>query len=161
VVRREELAFLDIDDATSAACRNEEIGLAAEERRNLENVGDSRRGFRLDGFVNVGKSRKAGRLQGRQYPQTLAQAGTAIRSDGRAVGLIEGRFEDERAGDRSDLPREPVDVLFRLNNARTGDQREGSISRDRAAEANRTGDEVRHVNPRAKTAASPRRESAG
>ena len=56
-MRRHELALLDIDDAAGASGLHQQIGLAAEERGDLENVGGFGRGRGLRGLVNVGQNR--------------------------------------------------------------------------------------------------------
>ena len=53
VVRRDELAFLDIDDAAGAPSCNQQIGLAAEERRDLQDIDDFGGGPGLRWFVDI------------------------------------------------------------------------------------------------------------
>ena len=54
---RNELAFLDVHGATGLSSSYEQIGLAAEKRRNLEDIGDFRNAPDVDGFMNVGEHR--------------------------------------------------------------------------------------------------------
>ena len=48
------MAFFDIDRAAGAARGDQKIGLAAQERGDLEDVGSLGGGFGLRGFVEVG-----------------------------------------------------------------------------------------------------------
>ena len=57
VVRRHELALLDVDDAAGAAGRDQQIGLAAKKRRDLQDVRDLGCRLRLRGLVDIGEDR--------------------------------------------------------------------------------------------------------
>ena len=70
--------FLMLTIAAGAARLQQQVGLPAQERRNLQDVGDFRRGPGLRGFVDVGQNRVALLLQARQDPQPLLQPGTAV-----------------------------------------------------------------------------------
>ena len=59
IVRRHELALLDIHDPARAAGFEQQIGLPAEKRRDLENVHHFGRRLRLGRFMNVGQDGKA------------------------------------------------------------------------------------------------------
>ena len=59
VVGREELALLDVDDAAGPRRGDEQVGLPAEERRNLQDVGDLGGRRRLRRLVDVGEDRHA------------------------------------------------------------------------------------------------------
>ncbi len=54
-----ELAFLDVDCATGTSRGDKQIGLAAEERGDLEDIDDLGGDFSLRRFVNVGQDRDA------------------------------------------------------------------------------------------------------
>src|SRR5262249_9632371 len=57
---RQELALLDIDRATRSRCRNQEVGLTAQKRRDLQNIDHfSDTGALLD-LVHVGEDGKPG-----------------------------------------------------------------------------------------------------
>ena len=58
----DELAFLDVDGAAGFAGGDEQIGLAAEEGGNLEDVDGFGGDFAVGGLVDVGEDGKAGVL---------------------------------------------------------------------------------------------------
>src|SRR3989441_10553042 len=79
---RQELPLLDVDRLSAPPRRQEQVGLAAEERRYLEYVKDLGRRFRLGGLVDVGQYRDSDLRPDRvEYAQPFAQPGTAKRSD--------------------------------------------------------------------------------
>lgn len=91
----EELRFLDVDDAAGLGQRHHQVGLASQERRQLQDVGDFGHGGRLPGFVHVGDHRHAEVLLDRlEDLHALFQARTAVGMDRRAVGLVERRLEN-------------------------------------------------------------------
>src|SRR5580693_2090512 len=59
IPRREELAFFQIGDAAGSADGFEQVGLAAKERRNLEDVADFGDGRDLRDVVNVSEDGNA------------------------------------------------------------------------------------------------------
>ena len=59
VPRREELAFLDVDDPAGACGGEDEIGLAAEEGGDLENIDGFAGDLRIRGRVDIGGDRDA------------------------------------------------------------------------------------------------------
>jgi len=63
IMRGYELALLDVDDSVGAAGFEEQIGLAAEEGGDLQDIDDFGRGRDLGGFVNVGQDRIAASLE--------------------------------------------------------------------------------------------------
>ena len=96
IVRRNELAFLDVHHAAGAARLDQKIGLAAQERRDLQDV-DGLGGFgRLRRLVNVGEHGESRVADGLQNSQAFLQAGAAIGIHARPVGFVERRFENER-----------------------------------------------------------------
>ena len=60
VARRKKLSLLHVDRLARSGGRNEQVGLTAEKRRNLQDVGDRRRRRRVRRLVNVGQHRQAG-----------------------------------------------------------------------------------------------------
>ncbi len=54
-LRRDELALLDVDDAAGAPGRDQQIRLAAQERRDLQDVDGFGGGFGLRGLVDIGE----------------------------------------------------------------------------------------------------------
>ena len=57
-LRRQELALLDVDGLARPGRGDQEIGLARQERRNLQDVHDVGDAIRLRGLVNVGEDRQ-------------------------------------------------------------------------------------------------------
>ena len=57
VPRRQELALLDVDDFSGRGRRPQEIGLPAQERRDLQDVDGLRHLRALRGLVDVGEHR--------------------------------------------------------------------------------------------------------
>ena len=78
IVRRHELALLDVDDAAGAAGGQQQVRLAAEERGDLQDVRHLGRRFGLRRLVDVGEDGKALGLHAGQDAQAFAQARTAI-----------------------------------------------------------------------------------
>src|SRR4051794_6188417 len=99
IVRGDELSLFDIDDAARAPSRDQQIGLAAEEGRDLEDIRDFGGGFSLRRFVNIRQDGKARGFYAADDAKALAQARSAKRVDAGPVGFIERRFEDEGADD--------------------------------------------------------------
>ena len=109
VSRREELSFLDVDDAAGPCRRDQQIGLPAEERRDLQHVGDFGGRRRLRRLVDVGQDGHADLLaHPPQDAEPFGQPRAAKRADRRAVGLVERGFEDVRhaaaGGNVADAP---------------------------------------------------------
>ena len=91
----EELALLEVYGAAGAGGGGDQVGLAREERGDLEDVRHLRRRVHLRRLVDVGQDRHPVRLLHRpQHPQARLEAGAAERADGGAVGLVERRLED-------------------------------------------------------------------
>ena len=59
VVRRDELPLLHIDNAPGASGFEEQVGLAAKERRDLNDIHHFRGRTHLTGLMNVGQDRIA------------------------------------------------------------------------------------------------------
>ena len=134
IVRRDELALLDIHDAAGAPRFEQQIGLAAKERRDLQDVDHLGGGSRLRGLVDIGEDGVPIGFHAGENPQAFFQARAAETGEAGAIGLVERRFEDERPGDVADGARHEVDVLLAFDDAGTGDQGQGTAAeRDRFA----------------------------
>ena len=126
---RHELALLDIDHALRHGRGHDQIGLAAQECRNLQDVRDFRHLGDVGGFVHVGKNRHVHFIfHFFQDAQTFHQSRAAIAANGSAIGLVVGRLEDERKIQRTrdalDHFRHEERVLLALDDARPGNQKE-------------------------------------
>ena len=116
--------FLDVHDAAGAARLDQKIGLAAQERRDLQNVDGFGGLGGLRRLVNIGEDGESGVADGFQDAQTFFQTGAAVGSHARPVGLVERCFEDEGSDDLCDFAGEEVDVLFAFDDAGSGDERQ-------------------------------------
>ena len=108
IPRREKLALLDIHHAAGTRRRDQQVGLAREQRRDLQDIDDfrGRRGLRR--FMDVGQDRQPGRvLDASEDAQAFVETGSAKALDTGAIRLVERRFEDDfkagRARNRGDL----------------------------------------------------------
>ena len=79
VLRRDELALLDVDDLAGPAGRDEQVRLPAEECRDLQDVDRLGGQVRLRRLMDVGEDLKALPPQSCQDAQSFLQAGSAIR----------------------------------------------------------------------------------
>jgi hypothetical protein len=132
VVRREELALLDVHRLARLGHGADEVGLAAQEGRRLQHVDHGpRRHFGLG--VHVGQHRHASSFF------TLARISRPFPCPGReswcrgAVGLVEAALEDEgmpSGGDLLELPGHVHLQLLGLDHAGAGDQEEGLVQAD-------------------------------
>jgi hypothetical protein len=102
VVRRQELALLEVDDTARASGLEQEVGLAAEEGGDLEDIGDFGGRAGLPGLVNVREDGVARRLDAGQDAEAFLEPRPAVGRDAGAVGLVERGFENERPRDPSD-----------------------------------------------------------
>ena len=134
---RQELTLLDVDDLAGFGGGNQQIGLAAEECRNLQDVDDLRGAHALLDVVHVGQHRQLQALLdlGKDRQRRLqADAARGVRRG--AVGLVEGGFKNQAdAGFCRDLfqrLRNFERVRAALQLAGTGDQGQRQI----VAEAN-------------------------
>src|ERR1043165_6286 len=139
---REELSLLDVDGAARLAGGDYEVGLTAEEGRDLQNVRDARGLFDLRNVVNVCEHGQARLLFDRaQSFESFAHAWAAVGGVRRAVGLVVGSLEDvvesRVARPLPALARNQQRVLARLDDARAGDDRQTTVAERRAADAER------------------------
>ena len=92
----DELALLDVDGAAGAAGGDQQVSLAAEESRDLENVGGFSGDLAVGRLVNVGENGQAGIFgESGEDPRAFDQTGAAKALDASAVGLVVTGFEDE------------------------------------------------------------------
>ncbi len=125
----DELALLDVDGSAGFACGDEQIGLAAKESRNLEDV-DSFGGDRAVGrLVYVSEDGEAGIFgDAAEDARAFFETGTAEAFYAGAIGLVVAGFEDEGnaevGGDALDGFGDGAGVSLRLDDAGTGDQEE-------------------------------------
>ena len=97
VFRREELPLLHVHGPSGLAGGSEEIGLPAEERRNLQHVRDFGGGSALPDLVHVGEHGQADfLLHAGEDPQPFDQTGTAKGLSAGAIRLVEAALEDGR-----------------------------------------------------------------
>jgi len=96
VPRGNELAFLDVDGAAGAACGDEQVGLAAEEGGNLQDIDCFGGDFAVARLMNVRENRQAGIFgNAGEDARAFNQARAAKALDAGAVGLVVAGFEDE------------------------------------------------------------------
>jgi hypothetical protein len=94
---RHELALLDIHRLPGSRTGDHQIGLPAEEGRNLQAIGDLGGGLGLAGLVNVRHHGHVGLGPGsRQNAQALVEAETAVGAQAGTVRLVDGRLEHHR-----------------------------------------------------------------
>lgn len=95
-LRRKELPFFDIYTAPRACGGDEQVRLAAEESRDLENIANLLHFFALFRQVDI---RENGKLEfplhHREQLQAGIQARTAKSADGGAICFVERAFEDD------------------------------------------------------------------
>src|SRR6185295_3496287 len=109
---REELPLLHVHDLARARARDDEVGLAAEERGDLEDGGDLRGHRRLRGLVDVRQDGNGELLPDPpEVLETLLDAGPPMAGDARAVRLVEAPLVDELdARDRRDVAQALADA---------------------------------------------------
>jgi len=122
-----ELAFLNVDCTAGFAGCDEQIGLAAKECGNLENVGGFCDGFAVGRLVDVSEDGKAcifGDFA--EDAHALFEAGTAETFRAGAIGLVVAGLEDEGncevGGDALDCFSNGARMSFGLDDAGAGDQ---------------------------------------
>ena len=125
----DELAFLDVDSAAGFGGGDEEVGLAAEEGGDLEDVDGFGYGAAVLGGVDVGEDGEAGGFgYGAEDAAAFDEAGAAEAADGGAVGFVVAGFEDvgdaEVGGDALDGVGHGAGVLLGLDDAGAGDEEE-------------------------------------
>src|SRR5215510_5718500 len=126
IVRRKELAFLDVDGAARAGDLNDQICLSRQECRNLQNICNFGGTPDLRDLVNVGKNDYTSLISHpAEYPQSLINARPAMRADRGAISFVVRRLEDVRNAesfrDRPDRVSHLERVRLTFDNARPGD----------------------------------------
>ena len=135
VVRRQELALLDVDRPAGLRHGTDEVGLAAQESRRLQDVHDGGHLCNLVLGVNVGQQRQP------EFAFDLGQdlkpglnAGAAKGAVAGAIGLVKAALENERdaqlGGDFLQHAGSVHLQLLGLNDAGSGDQKEGLAQTD-------------------------------
>ena len=124
---RQELRLLDIHRPARLRGSDQQVGLAAEERGNLDHVDHFAHGRGLPRFMDVGQQLQPPlRAHVGEHPKPLFESGAAERRDRGAVGLVERRLEDdvraESFVDRHKTLRHGVEQFGRLDDARSGDK---------------------------------------
>ena len=129
---REELALLDVDDLAGLGRGDEEIGLPAEEGRDLEDVDDRRDDRALLALVDVGEDRHAELApEIGEDRQRRVEPHAALAGETGAVRLVEGGLVDEADAEAGRHLLEPAGDVegmraeFEL--ARAGDERERKV----------------------------------
>ena len=127
VPRGNELSFLDVDYALGHPSRDDQIGLAAEERGDLQDIDDFGDFGDVFRFVHVRKHRNVDFVFHLfQNAEALGESGAAKAAHRGTVGFVVGRFEDERnvqrAGHALDDFRHEEGVLLAFNDAGAGDE---------------------------------------
>ena len=102
IPRRDELAFLDIHRPLAHGGGDDQIGLAAEESRNLQHIRDFRNLGDVRGFVHVGEHRNVDFIfDFFENAQSFDQTRSAKAAHRSPIGLIVGSFKDERNVERA------------------------------------------------------------
>ena len=131
-MRRHELAFLDIHDPAGPPGRDQQIRLPAKKRGNLQDVGHFGRAVRPARAREYRSGREASRLHAAENAQALLKSGSAIpveRWCGWPYRMMPLKTKGPAIALRDRL-RHPVNVLFALDDARTGDQDQRAASRE-------------------------------
>ena len=129
VSRRHELAFLNVDGTTGAAGGNKQIGLAAEERGDLQDVDGLCGDFAVAGLVNIGEDGKARVLRdaaedARAFNETWTTKALYACTIGLVVAGFENVWDIEIGGDSLDRLSQPKRVRFGLDDTRAGNEEE-------------------------------------
>ena len=125
----DELPLLHIHRLPRGSCGEEEIGLTAEERRNLDQVTDCTDRSPLIGEMHVGGHREPrGGPHLVEDREPFVETGAAERPGAGAVGLVERRFEDaadrQACGDRGEGLRDLEAQALALHDAWPRDHQE-------------------------------------
>ena len=121
-----ELALLDVDDATGATGRYQQVRLTTQEGGDLKNVARLGHRCRLTGLVDVSEHGQAGLLADiTQDLKALFQAKPAIRRLAGPVSLVEGsleyRVQSRRVGRFRQCVTDLEGMLGGFNDARAAD----------------------------------------
>ena len=129
---REELPLLDVDDLAGRGGRQQQIGLPAQERRDLQHVHRLRHLGALRGLMHVGQHRQAERgADLGEDRQRLRKPDAARGRRAGAVGLVERGLVDEAdlqpRGDLLQRGRHLQRMRAAFELARPGDDRDRQI----------------------------------
>jgi hypothetical protein len=95
VLGRDELALLDVEGKAGSRAGCNQIGLAAEEGRDLQAVDHLGDQLGLSGLVDIGRDRELGlALHALEDPKAFVQACPSLGAMAGAVRLVEGGLED-------------------------------------------------------------------
>ena len=128
LVRRQELAFLDVDRAAGLRRGFDEVGLAAQEGRGLQYIDGLRRSFDIVHRMHIGEHRQVEFAAhfGENF-QTAPAAGAARRVRGSTVGFVERRFINQVDAEVDGDFAQPFGGRQRqrlgLDDARAGDEK--------------------------------------
>jgi hypothetical protein len=130
VPRGQELPFFEVYGFAGPGGGDNEVGLAAEQGRDLQQIEDGGGGLRLRRFMDI---RGHGNAQPSPYApenrKAFLETGTAIRMKRGSIGFIERRLEDVRKTELSakfgHLTADFEAVVLALYDARTGDHEQG------------------------------------
>ena len=125
-----ELSLLHVDGPTGRRGRQQDVGLPAQEGRNLQHIADLSGRDRLLRKMHVGGHGQADdRPHAFEHRQPLVDAGAAKRAVARAVGLVERRLEDglqpEVGRDGRDRLGDLEAQVLRLDHAGARNEQEG------------------------------------
>src|SRR2546425_6760634 len=126
---RDELALLDVYRALGHSGGNDQVGLAAEECRNLQNIHNFGDFWNVLDLVNVSQNRHVNLIfHFFQNAQSCDKSWPAKTAHGSAICLVVRGFEDERNIQRAryafDDFRHKERVLFAFDHAWAGNQKQ-------------------------------------
>ena len=123
---RDELALLDVDGAAGFAGGDQQVGLAAEEGGDLQDIDGSAATSQWPGSCTSVSTGRPVRWRSAEDARALLQAGAAETVDAGAVGLVVAGLEDVRdaevGGDALDGVGQGARMGLGLNDAGAGDQ---------------------------------------
>lgn len=142
-----ELAFFHVDSLAGFGGGDEQVGLAAEEGRDLEDVHGFAYGGAVLWGVDIGEDGEAcGFGHGAEDAAAFGEAGAAEAADGGAIGFVVAGFEDvgdaEVGGDALDGVGHGAGVLLGLDDTRAGDEEELAAAYGDVADIERIGHKV-------------------
>lgn len=122
------LPLFDDDDLASLCCRSEQISLATQECRDLEDVSDLSSNFSLPRLVNVRENWDAqSALHGLQNVQAIRDARPTVRRCGSPIGFVKGGLKNvnnpQVVCDCLDAAAHFEGMFARLGGVGTGDEK--------------------------------------
>ena len=137
--RRKELALLHVHDLAGLGGRDEEVRLAAHERRDLQDIDDLADGLALLGAMDVGEDvESVVLLHHREEVEASLHAGTTVAAERGAVGFVVRALEDDvqlrvAGGQGLELRGDGPAVGLRFEGARSGDEEQTALIVQHAA----------------------------